>query len=130
MDNPAVLVFLALAVGGLWFMNSRAKKQQRAQSEFRDNLQVGQEVMTGSGMFGTITAVDGDRITIESTPGASSQWLRAAIAKLVEPEVPELSVAAEGAAADDGEPGEPGTEPAPQQAPAPEDTPEGEPPHR
>ena len=41
--------------------------------------------MTGSGLYGTIVAVDGDTITLESTPGNQTRWIRAAIAKLVPP---------------------------------------------
>lgn len=85
--DPFLLIFMVLAVGGLFWMNSRAKKQQRAQGAFRDNLQVGQEVMTGSGLFGVITSIDDDVITLASTPGNESRWLRAAISKVVEPPV-------------------------------------------
>ena len=52
-----------------------------------DGLAPGQEIMTGSGMFGTVVAVDDDIITIESIPGSQTRWLRAAIAKVIEPPV-------------------------------------------
>lgn len=80
-----MLIILALAFGAMWLMTSRTRKQQRAAADFRANLEVGQEVMTGSGLYGTIVAVDGDTITLESTPGNQSRWIRAAIAKLVPP---------------------------------------------
>ncbi|WP_448060670.1 preprotein translocase subunit YajC [Cellulomonas hominis] len=82
-----IIIVLVLAMGAMWFMTSRTRKQQRQVTDFRANLEVGQEVMTGSGLFGTIVAVDGDVITLESTPGNESRWLRAAIAKLVDPPV-------------------------------------------
>ncbi|PVU81209.1 preprotein translocase subunit YajC [Cellulomonas sp. WB94] len=71
----------------MWLMSSRTRKQQRAAADFRSHLAPGQEVMTGSGMFGTVVAVDDDVITIESTPGSQTRWLRAAIAKVIEPPV-------------------------------------------
>jgi preprotein translocase subunit YajC len=80
-----MLIILALAFGAMWLMTSRTRKQQRQAADFRANLEVGQEVMTGSGLYGTIVAVDGDTITLESTPGSQSRWIRAAIAKLVPP---------------------------------------------
>lgn len=88
MDISFILI-LALAAGAMFLMTSRTRKQQREAQNFRANLAPGQEVMTGSGMFGTIVDVDeeADVITIESTPGNQSRWLRAAIAKLVEPPV-------------------------------------------
>lgn len=84
--NSLLLIFMVLAVAGLFFMNSRARKRQQASVAFRDNLQPGQEVMTASGMFGTVVAVDGDRVTLIGSGGQESQWLLAAIAKLVEDE--------------------------------------------
>ena len=87
--DPILVAFVVLALGGLLWMNTRAKKQQRTQGAFRDNLEIGQQVMTGSGMFGVITMIDGDAVTIESAPGNASVWLRAAIAKLAEPPVAE-----------------------------------------
>ncbi|KON72923.1 preprotein translocase subunit YajC [Cellulosimicrobium cellulans] len=88
MDISFILI-LALAAGAMFLMTSRTRKQQREAQNFRATLAPGQEVMTGSGMFGTIVDVDEDAdvITIESTPGNQSRWLRAAIAKLVEPPV-------------------------------------------
>jgi len=90
-SSSFLLIFMALAVVGLFFMNSRARKRQAAATEFRSTLQPGQEVMTSSGMFGTVVAVDGDKVTLISSGGQESVWLLAAIAKLVEDE-PEADV--------------------------------------
>lgn len=87
MDNAPFLVIILIAFGAMWLMSSRTRKQQRAAADFRSHLAPGQEVMTGGGMFGTVVAVDDDIITIESTPGNQSRWLRAAIAKVIEPPV-------------------------------------------
>ena len=38
-------------------------------------------------MYGTVVAVDGDVVTLETAPGVTSRWLKPAIAKLVEPPV-------------------------------------------
>ncbi|WP_435735819.1 preprotein translocase subunit YajC [Cellulosimicrobium sp. PMB13] len=90
MDISFILI-LALAAGAMFLMTSRTRKQQREAQNFRSELAPGQEVMTGSGMFGTIVDVDdeADIITIESTPGAQTRWLRAAIAKRVDTPVEE-----------------------------------------
>ena len=80
-----ILIIVVLAGGAMYLMSRSSRKKQKEAMSFRDNLQIGQEVMTGSGYFGTIVAVDDDAITLESTPGNTSRWLRAAIAKLVEP---------------------------------------------
>lgn len=86
-SNTSLFLILILGVGAMFLMSRNQRKQQKAQQEFRANLAVGQHVMTGSGMFGEVVGVDGDEITIESTPGNQSRWLRAAIAKVIEPPV-------------------------------------------
>lgn len=99
-----LLLPLALAFGFLWLMTRRTRKMQREASAFRETLAPGQEVMTGSGLFGTVVAAEGDRITLETSPGVTSQWLRAAIAKVVEPPVvdDDDETAEESPAAEDG----------------------------
>ncbi|MFD4991884.1 preprotein translocase subunit YajC [Cellulosimicrobium cellulans] len=111
MDISFILI-LALAAGAMFLMTSRTRKQQREAQNFRANLAPGQEVMTGSGMFGTIVDVDeeADVVTIESTPGNQSRWLRAAIAKLVEPPVEETEETADDAPEDAAEYGTAGAD--------------------
>ncbi|ASR56747.1 preprotein translocase subunit YajC [Cellulomonas sp. PSBB021] len=77
-------LILILAVAAFWFMSRKSRKQQRAQQEFRSTLQPGDEVMTASGMMGVVVEVEDDTITLESTPGSRTRWVRAAIAKKVE----------------------------------------------
>jgi preprotein translocase subunit YajC len=83
--DATFLIILVIAIGGLWLMSSRQRKQQAAANQFRNNLVAGDEVMTGSGLFGTVVDVEDDVITLESTPGVRTRWLRAAIAKKIEP---------------------------------------------
>lgn len=80
-----MLIIFALLIAVMFFMSSRTRKQQRAAAAFRDDLTPGNQVMTGSGMFGTVVDIDGDAITLESPSGDESVWLRSAIAKLAEP---------------------------------------------
>ena len=88
--DPSFIIILALAFGAMWLMTNRTRKQQRQAGDFRANLEVGNDVMTGSGLYGTIVALDGDTVTLESTPGNETRWIRAAISKLVEPPVDEV----------------------------------------
>lgn len=93
MGNLSFLIILIIAFGALWLMSSRTRKQQRAASEFRNNLVAGDEVMTGSGLFGTVVDVDDDVITLETSPGGSrTRWIRAAIAKRIDPVVDDTTV--------------------------------------
>ncbi|GIG20411.1 hypothetical protein Cch01nite_11350 [Cellulomonas chitinilytica] len=93
MGNLSFLIILIIAFGALWLMSSRTRKQQRAASEFRNNLVAGDEVMTGSGLFGTVVDVEDDVITLETSPGGSrTRWIRAAIAKRIDPVVEDTSL--------------------------------------
>jgi len=83
--DPIMLIFLVLIFGMLILMMNRNRKQQREQTELRRSIAAGDEVMTSSGMYGTVTAVDGNVVTIESTPGNASRWFLPAIAKKVDP---------------------------------------------
>ena len=85
-----LFLILALALGALWLMSSRTRKQQRVAQEFRNNLVPGDEVMTASGLLGTVVTVEDDVITLDSSPGAHTGWIRAAIAKKIEPPVEEI----------------------------------------
>ncbi|AEG44404.1 preprotein translocase subunit YajC [Isoptericola variabilis] len=78
-----LIILFGVLIALMFFMSSRTRKQQKEQQAFRATLAPGQEVMTGSGMVGTVVAVDeaADTVTIESTPGVQTRWLRAAIAK-------------------------------------------------
>lgn len=87
--DPTFLFILAIGIGAMFLLSSRQRKAQKQQLSFRDDLQPGQRVMTGSGMYGTVVEVDGDEVTLESTPGTRSVWIKAAIARLVEPPVEE-----------------------------------------
>jgi preprotein translocase subunit YajC len=94
MGNFSFLIILIIAFGALWLMSSRTRKQQRAASEFRNNLMIGDEVMTGSGLFGTVVDVEDDVVTLETSPGGSrTRWIRAAVAKKIEPVVEDTTLA-------------------------------------
>ena len=90
MDISFILI-LALAAGAMFLMTSRTRSPPGSAQTSRPPLAPGQAVMTGSALCGPAVDVDdeADVITIESTPGNQSRWLRAAIAKLVEPPVEE-----------------------------------------
>jgi preprotein translocase subunit YajC len=97
--DPLFLGIIALAFVGIFFMQRNQRKRLKQQTEFRNLLGPGDEVMTASGLFGTVVEVDEatDRITLEAA-GSRTVWLRAAISKKIE--APGDDVAATGSAAD------------------------------
>jgi preprotein translocase subunit YajC len=82
-----ILVLLAL----MWFMLIRP--QRRRQQDARRMLEtigVGKEIVTAGGLFGTVTAVEGDEVRIEVADGVEVRIAKRAVAGVVsEDETPE-----------------------------------------
>jgi preprotein translocase subunit YajC len=87
--NPQdlLLPLLIVLVGGMLFFGSRRQRKAVAQQQqLQTSLQVGDRVMTTSGLFGTVAGVDSDTdIDIEIAPGVVTTWLRAAVREKVNP---------------------------------------------
>ncbi len=85
-----LLVPLLLMGGLFYFMLIRPQKRRsQAQKRLLSSLEVGDEIMTGGGIFGTIKEIDDDEdtVTVEIAPGTDIRMVRRAIAqKLVEDE--------------------------------------------
>src|SRR5690606_28571206 len=62
------------------------RKRQREMAEMQQRLQVGQEVMTGAGIMGTIQSVDDDIVVLELSPGVTARFVRQAIMRVVDSE--------------------------------------------
>ena len=77
------LLFIAIAVVFLLVlpMRQRNRALQRAQ-QLQANLAPGVEVMTTSGLFGTVAFVGDDTVDLEISPGVTVRWAKAAIAEI------------------------------------------------
>jgi len=82
---PMLLLFGLLGVM-MYFMTRRQRKAQEQQQLLQNSLEVGDRVMTTSGLYGTVTdADDNATISIEIAPGVETEWLRAAVREKVGP---------------------------------------------
>ncbi|UZJ26098.1 preprotein translocase subunit YajC [Rhodococcus antarcticus] len=76
----ALLPILLVAFLGIMYMASRRqKKEAKAVSDMQDALTAGDEVMTTSGLHGTIVDLDEDTVDLEVAPGVVTTWNRLAI---------------------------------------------------
>jgi preprotein translocase subunit YajC len=112
------VIFLILAVAFLLiyllFVRPQ-KKRQVQQQRLIDDLHVGAEVLTAGGIYGTISRLDEDMVTVEIAPNTEVRVARRAIAGVTpEPEEEELE-------ADDA------AEPAELEEPHDDEDPEGQP---
>jgi preprotein translocase subunit YajC len=83
--NPLV-AFLPLVLMGFvfYFLLIRPQSQRRrAQMQMQTQLEVGDDVVTTAGIYGTVTEIDDDFgiVTIEVAPGMEVRFARAAIAQ-------------------------------------------------
>ncbi|TDV48915.1 preprotein translocase subunit YajC [Actinophytocola oryzae] len=82
---PLLLMFGLLGVM-MYFMTRRQRRAQEQQAKLQNSLDVGDRVMTTSGLYGTITdSDDATTVTLEIAPGVETEWLRAAVREKVGP---------------------------------------------
>jgi preprotein translocase subunit YajC len=58
-------------------------KRRREQASMQSSIAVGDEIQTVGGLFGTVTEVDGDVVTIEAAPGVELRYAAGAVARVV-----------------------------------------------
>jgi preprotein translocase subunit YajC len=83
--NP-IVAFLPLLLMGVvfYFLLIRPQNQRRrAQLEMQSDVEVGDEIVTTAGIYGTITDIDDDFgiVTVEVAPNTDIRMARAAIAQ-------------------------------------------------
>ena len=84
MEN--IILFAALAVLTLFMFRNNKKRKQQAE-ELQGSIAVGANVMLTSGIYGRITAIDGDKLVIESTPGTSLSVVKLAVREIIAKDV-------------------------------------------
>ena len=85
-SGAAQLVFLALLVAFFYFLIVRPQRNRlRSQQALQSSLELGDEIMTFAGFFGTIRRFDGDVVTVELSPGVEARLTRRAISGKVTP---------------------------------------------
>lgn len=115
---PNVLFIIVIGFLLIWLLFVRPqKKRQTQQQQMLKELDVGDEVLTAGGIYGTITHVDEDedRITVEIAPQLEVQVARRAIAGVTQEPEPDESEETE-------EAGEPEDSEEPEQPEQHEDT--------
>ncbi len=91
-SGSSTLILFVLLFGAmyfLWLRPQRRKLQQRQQSQIR-SIDIGDEVVTQSGIIGTVVSMDEDRAVIKVNDQTTITVVRAAIGRRIEPVVPEV----------------------------------------
>ena len=102
--DAGLLVIVALFVV-FWLLLIRPqRRRQRVQEEMLTNLRVGDEIVTAGGLYGDITAIEGDEVYLQIADGVEVRVARRAVAGVM-PDEDEPDEADEGepSSEDDGE---------------------------
>ncbi len=84
-SGSGLLTFLPiiLIVAAMYFLMIRPQsKRRREAQELQSRVAPGDEVQTVGGLYGTVTAVDDESVTIEAAPGVDLRYARGAIARV------------------------------------------------
>jgi preprotein translocase subunit YajC len=63
-----------------------ARTRQRAAVRLQSELAQGQQVMTTSGVFATVSSVEDEVVVLEVAPGVTMRFAKAAVARILQPE--------------------------------------------
>ncbi|NRQ32048.1 preprotein translocase subunit YajC [Nonomuraea sp. NN258] len=86
MEQLGSILPLILLVVVFYFLLIRPqRKRQQEAVKMQNSLAPGARVMTTTGLFGTVVAVDNEDVILEVAPGIETRWVKAAIGRVVTP---------------------------------------------
>ena len=105
MKDWASLLPFVLIVLVFWFLVVRpARRQQQKLAATQSAVAIGSEVMLGSGIYGTVSAIGDETFEIEVAPGTRMKVAKQAVVRV-------LDVEQHHTHGDEAQPGEPSTDP-------------------
>jgi preprotein translocase subunit YajC len=86
--SSGLLLFLLGFAALFYFFVLRPQQRRRKEMQSMQNsVGVGTEVIMTSGLYGTVVGMDETTVTIEVSPGVTNRFARAAVGRVVPPEV-------------------------------------------
>jgi preprotein translocase subunit YajC len=84
-ELASLLPLLGIAVLFWALMIRPAQRRQRELRQMQSSLEVGDEVMLSSGIYGVLRSLDDERISVELAPGVVVEVIRGAVGQKVSP---------------------------------------------
>ena len=89
-SSTGILIIYAAIAAAFYFLFYRPRQRKaKAAREVSNAFEVGDEVLTAGGIVGYIIDIDGDRVTLETSVGASFVVLKQYVIRKIEPPVAE-----------------------------------------
>jgi preprotein translocase subunit YajC len=83
-SNPLSFLIFLLPLALLFFLMRSQRRRVAQQAELQQSAEVGDEILTTSGMFGTVVSIDeDDTVTVEIAPGTRIRMVRSGIGRVL-----------------------------------------------
>lgn len=80
----AALIVIVMLLLLMWIMLIRPqRRKQQEQQDLLSNLQIGDEIVTAGGIYGTIAEVSETDVTVEIAPGTNVRMAKRAVAGIL-----------------------------------------------
>ncbi len=80
MNALPLIIVAVLLLGMFWFTQRNKQRAAAAEARRRETIGFGSQVMTTSGLYGTVTQVnDDDTVQLAIAPGIEVKWALAAL---------------------------------------------------
>ncbi|MET8008034.1 preprotein translocase subunit YajC [Nonomuraea glycinis] len=81
----SILPLILLVVVFYFLLIRPQRKRQQEALKMQNSLAPGASVMTTTGLFATVVAVENEDVILEVAPGVETRWVKAAIGRVVTP---------------------------------------------
>jgi preprotein translocase subunit YajC len=79
-----LFILMGLMLVAMYFLMIRPQQRRRREmASMQSSIGPGDEVLTIGGLYGTVTAIDDESVTLEVAPGVTNRYARGAIARVV-----------------------------------------------
>ena len=80
-----LVIVVVVGVALMWFFAIRPQRRRASvHQRMQSTLAVGDEIVTAGGLYGTVTRVGEDDVTLELAPGVEVRLARRAVAAIVD----------------------------------------------
>ena len=96
--GSAFFLFIVLGLAAMWLIVIRPqRRKQKLQRSMQSELSLGDEILTAGGVYGRVTRIGDDDVSVEIAPNVEVRLARRAIAaQLTEPPVSDTDAADSG----------------------------------
>ena len=85
--SPAIAIYLVILVAAFYFLIVRPQRRNAMiRRQLLSAVEVGDQIVTTGGIYGTVVAIDDDTLDVEIAPGVVVKLARGAVGARIAPE--------------------------------------------